>query len=271
MASPLPGYPAGIAASASDAELVAVVQSRPPGDPPREAACEILVRRHEHIVRSCARRYGGAPEPLEDLIQVGYVGLMKAINGFNPELGDSLAAYAQPTVSGEIKRHFRDKRWQMRVLRPVQELWLRLKAAGPELAQQLGRQPTTAELAAHLGVPEEDITSARLAEAAFQVDSLDAPLGAGDAHSISYRDLIGAEDPAFEHAEDMEAVWQYSRDLPEREQRLLMMRFYGNMTQEQIAGKLGISQMHVSRLLTHALTQLRSRLNQAQAGQPAAR
>jgi RNA polymerase sigma-B factor len=260
VASQLPGYPAGPTASAPDGELVMLVQTRPPGDPERQAACAILVQRYEHIVRSCAYRYRSAPEPVEDLMQVGYVGLMKAINGFNPEYGHSLAAYAQPTVSGEIKRHFRDKRWQMRVRRQMQELRLRLNAVTPELAQRFGRQPTAAEIAAHLAVSEEDVASARLAEGAFQVDSLDAPLGADDAGSVSYGDLIGAEDPAFQHVEDMDAVWQYSQELPEREQRLLMMRFYGNMSQDQIASKLGVSQMHVSRLLTHALTQLRDRL-----------
>jgi RNA polymerase sigma-B factor len=270
MTSPLAGYPAGVAVSAPDAELAELVQSRPPQDPVRQAACEILVRRHEGIVRSCAYRYRDSPEPIEDLLQVGYVGLMKAINGFDPAVGASLAGYAQPTVSGEIKRHFRDKRWQLRVRRQIQDLRLELRAAVPDLAQQLGRQPGTAELAAHLGVPEADVAEARLAERAMYVDSLDAPAAPDDLGSGSVGSLVGAEDPAFEHVADMDAVWQYSQELPERQQRLLMMRFYGNMTQEQMARELGISQMHVSRLLSAALARLRERLARDQAGETAA-
>jgi RNA polymerase sigma-B factor len=250
----------------SDADLLRVVQSRPGSDPERQAACEILVGRHEGIVRSCVYRYRAAPEPAEDLMQVGYVGLMKAINNFDPEVGDSLAAFAQPCVSGEIKRHFRDKRWQIRVRRSAQELRLRIRAATAELTQQLSRPPSDAELAAHLGVTEAEVADAQLASQAYQVASLDAPAGTAD-DSSSLADLIGAEDPALEHAIDMESVWKHCAELPPREQRLLMMRFYGNMTQAQIGQELGISQMHVSRLLGHALAYLREQVTGI-AGQP---
>src|SRR3984893_9506044 len=134
----------------ADADLLRLVQSRPADDPERQAACEILVGRYENIVRSCVYRYRTGPELSEDLMQVGYVGLMKAINNFDPEVGDSLAAYAQPCVSGEIKRHFRDKRWQIRVRRSTQELRLRIGAVTSDLTQQLSRPPGDAELAAHL-------------------------------------------------------------------------------------------------------------------------
>jgi RNA polymerase sigma-B factor len=162
-------------------------------------------------------------------------------------------------VSGEIKRHFRDKRWQIRVRRPVQELRLRIRSVTAELTQQLSRPPGDAELAAHLGVTEAEVAATRLAGQAFQAASLDAPAGADD-DSASLGDLIGAEDPALEHALDMEAVWKHAAELPPREQHLLMMRFYGNMTQAQIGQKMGISQMHVSRLLGHALGYLRDRI-----------
>jgi RNA polymerase sigma-B factor len=246
----------------SDAELLGLVQSRPNGDPGRDDACAVLVSRYDNIVRSCAQRYRDTPEAAEDLMQVGYVGLMKAINNFNPEVGDSLAAYAQPCVSGEIKRHFRDRRWQVRVQRSTQELRLRIRSATAELTQQLARPPRDAELAAWLGVTEAEVAQAQLASQAFEVDSLDAPISAGEPDG-RLGDLIGAEDPRLEHALDIDAVWQHCAELPPREQHLLMLRFYGNLTQEQIGAKLGISQMHVSRLLSHALTYLREQMNEA--------
>jgi RNA polymerase sigma-B factor len=243
----------------AERDQLALVQSRPPGDPERDAACEALVARYANIVRACAARYRDSPESAEDLMQVGYVGLMKAINNFDPEVGDSLAAYAQPCVSGEIKRHFRDKRWQIRVRRSTQELRLRIRAVTGDLTQQLSRPPSDTELAAHLGVTEADVADAQLASQAFQVASLDAPVGAAD-DSGSLAELMGAEDPQLEHALDIESVWKHCAELPPREQHLLMMRFYGNMTQEQIGAEMGISQMHVSRLLSHALTYLRDRI-----------
>ena len=246
--------------SLSDADLLGVVRDRPRGDAEREAACAALVSRYDTLVRGCVQRYRDSPEAVEDLMQVGYVGLMKAINNFNPEVGDSLAAYAQPCVSGEIKRHFRDKRWQVRVQRSTQELRLRIRSATAELTQQLARPPRDAELAAWLGVPEAEVIQAQLASQAFMVDSLDAPVGSGDPYA-SLGDLIGAEDPRLEHALDIDAVWRHCTELPAREQHLLMLRFYGNLTQEQIGARMGISQMHVSRLLAHALSYLREQIN----------
>lgn len=244
----------------SDAELLGVVQSLPPGNPGRDAACAELVDRYANIVRSCVARYRDSPESAEDLAQVGYVGLMKAINNFDPAVGDSLAAYAQPCVSGEIKRHFRDKRWHMRVQRQAQELRLRINAANGELTQQLARAPRDAELADYLGVSEADITDALLASQVLQIASLDAPLPAEGGEAGSLADFVGGEDPLLEHTLDIESVWQHCTELPAREQRMLMMRFYGNMTQAQIGAELGVSQMHVSRLLNHALSYLRDRI-----------
>ncbi|HEX5291773.1 MAG TPA: SigB/SigF/SigG family RNA polymerase sigma factor [Streptosporangiaceae bacterium] len=258
------GRPAG--REPGEQEQLALVQARPPGDPERDAACEALVTRYANIVRACAARYRDSPESAEDLIQVGYVGLMKAINNFDPEVGDSLAAYARPCVSGEIKRHFRDKRWQIRVRRSTQELRLRIGAATADLTQELSRPPSDAELAVRLGVTEAEVADAQLASQAFQVASLDAPLGSDDG-SGSLAELMGAEDPQLEHALDIESVWKHCAELPRREQHLLMMRFYGNMSQDQIGAELGISQMHVSRLLSHALTYLRDQITEP--GRPA--
>ena len=245
-----------------DITLLIQMRKLPRDSDERAAMCEILVERYAGLVRSCVRQYRGSPEPAEDLMQVGYVGLLKAINNFDPVLGDSLAAYAAPCVSGEVKRHFRDKRWQVRVCRQAQELRLEMGAATAAMTQQLGRTPSDGELAGRLNVSEDDVLEARKAALAFTAYSLDAPLPAGDDPTLLLADLLGADDEAVEHAIDMEAVNAHWDELPEREQRILVMRFYGNMTQTEISGRLGISQMHVSRLLARALGYLRSQLTE---------
>jgi RNA polymerase sigma-B factor len=242
-----------------DRELLRIVRSQPPASAQRAAACELLVSRHRHLVRSCVQRYKRSPEPAEDLMQVGYVGLLKAINNFDPEVGGSLAAYAQPCISGEIKRHFRDKRWQVHVERSMQELVLQVREATRQLTQQLGHQPADGELAGHLGISDDDLREARRADMVFQPASLDAPLAAG-ADATSLADVLGEEDPEVEHTLDMESVAAHWGELPRREQKILLLRFYGDMTQAEIGEQLGISQMHVSRLLAHALGHLRQRL-----------
>jgi RNA polymerase sigma-B factor len=242
-----------------DRELLRIVRSQPLDSPHRAAACEVLVSRHRNLVRSCVQRYKRSPEPAEDLMQVGYVGLLKAINNFDPEVGGSLAAYAQPCISGEIKRHFRDKRWQVHVERSMQELVLQVREATRQLTQQLGHQPADDELAGHLGISEADLREARRADLVFQPASLDAPL-AGRPDAASLADVLGEEDPEVEHTLDMESVAAHWGELPRREQKILLLRFYGDMTQAEIGQQLGISQMHVSRLLAHALGHLRQRL-----------
>jgi RNA polymerase sigma-B factor len=243
----------------SDSELLARLRGLPRGNAKSEAICEILVSRYAGLVRSCVRPYRRSPEPVEDLLQVGYVGLLKAINNFDPRYGESLAAYAVPCISGEIKRHFRDRRWQVRVGRRAQELLLEMRPAEEALTQQLGRTPDDGELARYLGVPEDDVLEARQAHQVFISYSLDAPLS--DQHDAALLgDILGDDDPAVSHALDMEAVYAHLDDLPEREQRILMLRFYGNLTQDQIARRLGISQMHVSRLLDRALAYLRAQI-----------
>ena len=246
----------------SDNELLAMVQSLPKGSEDRSRVCEILVDRYQRLVRSCVRQYRGSPEPVEDLMQVGYVGLLKAINNFNPEFGDSLSAYASPCVSGEIKRHFRDKRWQIHVRRQAQELLLEMRKVTEVMTHQLGRIPTDAELAERLHVSPDDVNEARQADLVFSTYSLDAPLSDREDPSL-LADVLGEEDPAMEHTLDMTALDAHWEDLPEREQRILVLRFYGNLTQTEIGDRLGISQMHVSRLLTRALAHLRDQLTGA--------
>jgi RNA polymerase sigma-B factor len=246
----------------SDNALLVRLRTLPHGSAKREAICEILVSRYARLVHSCVRPYRHSPEPAEDLVQVGYVGLLKAINNFDPDCGDSLNSYAQPCISGEIKRHFRDRRWQLRVRRQDQELLLEIRAAEETLTQQLGHTPDDRELARHLDVTEHGVHQARQAHQAFAAYSLDAPLSSGD-DPAALGDLLGEDDPDLAHATDIEAVRAHLDELPEREQRILMWRFYGNLTQSQIGARLGISQMHVSRLLERALSYLRGQLTES--------
>jgi len=272
--APLAPAPAGRTledlAGLDDGGLLRIVRSEPLSSARRAAACELLVGRHRNLVRSCVQRYRRSPEPTEDLMQVGYVGLLKAINNFDPDVGGSLAAYAQPCISGEIKRHFRDKRWQVHVERSVQELVLQVREATRQLTQRLGHLPRDEELTGHLGISGADLREARRADLVFQPASLDAPL-AGRPDAASLADVLGEEDPEVEHTLDMESVAAHWGELPRREQKILLLRFYGDMTQAQIGQQLGISQMHVSRLLAHALAHLRQRLLGPQDAAPAAR
>jgi RNA polymerase sigma-B factor len=248
-------------AGLGDRELLAIAGSLPPGSGRRAAARELLVSRYGHLVRACARRYSRGPEPAEDLMQVGYVGLLKAIGNFDPAAAGAggLAAFAQAYVSGEVKKHFRDKRWPVRVPRPLQELVLQVRAEAGQLAQDLGRAAAEPDLARHLGVTGEALREARRAELAFQPGSLDAPLS-GEPGGATLADLLGAEDPRLERMLGMRAVATHWGELPPREQEILIMRFYGDMTQAQIGQQLGISQMQVSRLNARALAHLRTRL-----------
>jgi RNA polymerase sigma-B factor len=240
-------------------ELLALVASLPLSSERRAAARDLVVSRYRALVLSCARGYSGSPEPAEDLIQVGYVGLMKAINNFDPAFGHGLSTYARTCILGEIKRHFRDKRWQVHVERPTKELMLAVREATGRLAQELGRTPADAELARDLAVPDADIRGARLAELVLQPVSLDGPVSRPDGGD-SLADLLGWEDPRLEHLLGMQTIATHWGELPPREQKILILRFYGDMTQAQVGQQLGISQMHVSRLLTHALSRLRPHL-----------
>jgi RNA polymerase sigma-B factor len=256
---PLPGAPGWTAredlTGLDDLALLSLVHSPAQG----AAARELLVTRYQSLVWSCVRPYLRSPVPAEDLVQVGYVGLLKAIGNFDPAAGVNLAAYARPCISGEIKRHFRDKRWQLRVSRPVQELVLQVRDAAEPLAQQLGRTPTGSDLARHLGISGDEVRQARLAELAFESFSLDAPL-AGQRGLVTLGDALGQEDPRLEHVLSMRAVAAHWGELPPREQQILIMDFGGGMSQARIGRQLGISQMHVSRLRAGALSYLRARL-----------
>src|SRR5215469_5685792 len=195
-----------------DHELVHKVQSLPRASAGREAACEVLILRYRPLVRSCALRYRESPETTEELMQAGYVGLLKAINNFDPAIGPNLAVYALPCITGEIKRHFRDTRWHVHVKRSAQELRLAARKAVPELTQELSRTPRDDELARHLKVHEQAIADARRAEMVFQAWSLDAPVAGGEEDVLA--DLMGEEDTQIEHTVAMQAVLAHWGDLP---------------------------------------------------------
>jgi len=260
---PTPPAPAGWTrrglAELDDRELLGIAGSLPRFGQRRMAACELLVVRYRYLVRSCVQRYNRGPEPAEDLMQVGYVGLVAAINNFDPAVGCSLATYARSNINGEIKRYFRDKRWHVHVVRPVKELVTQVRTATWQLAQELGRIPTESDLAASLGVSGHDLRNAQLAEMAFEPSSLDAPLS-GQPGTALLADLFGEEDPQLDHMLHMQAVATHWGELSAREQKILLMRFYGGMTQDKIGQQLGISQIQVSRLLGRALGYLRPRL-----------
>jgi len=245
----------------ADEELLARCHALPVRSAGHAAVSGVLVERYGGLVRACVRPYQGSPEPVEDLMQVGYVGLLKAINNYDPAFGNGLRSYAAPCITGEIKRHFRDKRWQVHVSRPAQELLLRMRAATEELTQDLGRDPGDDELAGWLGVSLEEVREARQAAQVFTAYSLDAPASGDGDDPAELGDLIGEEDAGIDQAVSMQGVTEHWDELPEREQRILVLRFYGNLTQAEIGTRLGISQMHVSRLLARALAYLRKRLD----------
>jgi RNA polymerase sigma-B factor len=246
-------------AARPDQELLRLIHDRRRDSRTAARACEVLVARYESLVRSCARRYQSSPESADELMQVGYVGLMKAINRFDPDLGTSLAPYAVACVSGEIKRHFRDRRWQVRVKRSAQELVLELRTATADLAQRLQRHPTDEEIASYLRVGPEEVRAARYADLGFSAWSIDAPIS-DEPEAGSLADLLGSEDPQMEHTVDMAALEAHWSELPKRQQQILLLRFYGNMTQAEIGQQVGLSQMHVSRLIAQSLSYLRDRM-----------
>lgn len=228
-------------------------------DPRRARVRDELVEMHLPLVEYLARRFRNRGEPLDDLVQVATIGLIKSVDRFDLERGVEFSTYATPTIVGEIKRHFRDKGWAIRVPRRLQELKLALTKATSELSQRNGRSPTVAELAVQLGMTEEEVLEGLESANAYSAVSLDAP-DSGDDDSPAVADSLGVIDESLEGVEYRESLKPLLEQLPPREKKILLLRFFGNMTQSQIAGELGISQMHVSRLLARTLTRLREGL-----------
>ena len=218
-----------------------------------------LVELNLALVHFAAGRFRTRSEPMEDIVQVGTIGLIKAIDRFDPEREVEFPTFAMPTILGEIKRFFRDTSWAVHVPRRLQELRLSLARAGDELAQRLDRSATAAELAAHLNVSEEEVCEGLVASNAYSVSSLDAQPSEDDSEG-SFADRVGTIDPGLEGIENLESLRPLIAQLSERERTLLSLRFVSELTQSQIGEELGISQMHVSRLLSRALGKLRAHL-----------
>lgn len=228
----------------------------------RAGARDSLVHLHLPLVEHCARRFRNRGEPFEDLVQVGTIGLIKSIDRFDTERGVEFSTYATPTIIGEIKRYFRDKGWAIRVPRRLQELRMQISAATAELTQSLGRSPTPSELAQNIGCTVEEILEGIESSNAYSTLSLDAGDNSDEGGAATMLDAIGIDDAGLEHVEIRESIKPLLESLPPREKTILMLRFFKNMTQSQIAAEIGVSQMHVSRLLNRTLEQLRVSLEE---------
>jgi RNA polymerase sigma-B factor len=209
------------------------------------------------LARRLASRYRGRGEPLEDLYQVAALALIKAFDAFDPARQTAFGSYAVPTIEGALKRHFRDTTWRLRVPRPTQEMAVRLGPAVAVLSQQLGRSPTLAELAGHLDVAEQEVAVARDAWRARQPDSLDT-LAATDGQPRPVLDTVGVNDARLDAVIEWHRLRPLLVTLTDRQRRILAMRYFTDLTQADIAAKVGLSQMHISRLLTRTLLQLRA-------------
>ncbi|MBA2536725.1 MAG: SigB/SigF/SigG family RNA polymerase sigma factor [Actinobacteria bacterium] len=229
-------------------------------------ARERLIEQYLPLVRALAARYARGGDQLEDLIQVGCIGLIKAIDRFDLERGVELTTYATPTITGEIRRHFRDKGWSIRLPRGLQELNLRLSQLIEVMSGDLHRSPTIRELADAAGVTEEEVLEALESNDAYLTVSLSAPSLGDDGDVPDRLESIGEIDPGFEAGEDRVLLTPALTVLDERERKILDLRFHAGLTQSQIALELGISQMHVSRLIRTALDKLRAQIPGADDG-----
>ena len=239
--------------------LLAAMAALPVGDPSRPALRADAIEAWLPLARHLTRRYTGRGEPTDDLIQTATIGLIKAVDRFDPGFGVDFVGFAIPTIVGEIKRHFRDRTWSIRVPRRLQELRLAITTANATLTHTLGRLPTVADIAVHLNVTEEDVLEGLEGARAYRATSLSTPVGT-DGATTELGDILGGEDHEFELTELRIALGPAMAALDERERTILTLRFYGNKTQSEIAEQIGISQMHVSRLLAKALLKLRKHL-----------
>lgn len=228
-------------------------------DQERAGRREEAIRTHMPLAQRLARTFHGRGEDLDDLVQVAMLGLIKAVDRFDPERGVAFSKFAVPTILGELKKHFRDSAWSLHVTRRMQELHLQISRAQPVLTQTLGRSPSVADLAEHLEISEVEVLAGLGCGGAYNTRSLNSPVSMEDG-AIELGQLIGEPDERLESVPDRQALRQHVAELPAREQRILYLRFFCDLTQNQIATKLGISQMHVSRLLTQSMSALRARL-----------
>ena len=241
-----------------DVDFVALIEAYRAGD---ESVRDQLIERYMPLVKNLAARYSGRGEPHEDLIQVGSIGLLLSIERFDTSREVQFTTYAVPTIVGEIQRHFRDRAWALHVPRRMKELSVRISRTVQTQTADLGRAPTIAELAAMTGASEEDVVEALQTSEAYSTRSLSQPLG-HDGDDETMQDVLGHDDRGFAEVEDMVLVEAGLDALDERERRIVELRFFDGLTQSEIAAQIGISQMHVSRLLRRALITMRGRLEE---------
>lgn len=253
------GTPGSVSGRVDDATVLELFE-RLTDDP---TARESIVMLFQPLAEYLARRFAGRGEALDDLIQVANLGLLGAIDRFDLSHEVQFSTYAAATIVGELKRHFRDKGWTIRVPRRLQELGLRINRLLPTINQELGRSPTIAELAARLEVDQEEIVDAMEAAQAYSTMSLDAPVNEEGGTAL---DALGEPDPSMERLDEWESIAPAIRDLPARERRVLYLRFFSGLTQSEIAKEIGVSQMHVSRILTQTLRTLRGSLGPQSVG-----
>jgi RNA polymerase sigma-B factor len=228
-------------------------------DPRRAKLRDELVTGHLPLAEHIAQRFSGRGVARDDLVQVATVGLINAVDRFDPERGSDFLSFAVPTVMGEVRRHFRDSGWLIRVPRRLKELHLSINNASTQLSQSLGRAPTPSEIAKHLNLSREEVMDGLEAGNAYNSMSLDEVLSA-DTENLALGDTLGEIDANLEGVENHEILSPLLREIPERERHILALRFVHNLTQTQIAERVGVSQMHVSRLLAKTLQQLRTRM-----------
>jgi RNA polymerase sigma-B factor len=232
----------------------------PDGSPQFQRQRDAIVERCLPLADHIARRFDGRGESRDDLVQVARVGLVNAVIRFDVEAGSDFVSFAVPTIMGEVRRHFRDNSWSVKVPRRLKELHLRLGTATQELSQRLGRAPTPSELAAELEMDRDEIVEGLIAGSSYKTLSIDGGSSSGTEEAPAIADRIGDVDANLDRIEDREALRPLLASLPERERTVLMLRFFESMTQTQIAERVGISQMHVSRLLAKSLARLRDQL-----------
>jgi RNA polymerase sigma-B factor len=237
------------------ADYALLMRYRRGGD---DVARDELVERFLPLSRQLARRYARPNEPIDDLFQVASMGLLKAIDRFDPARGNAFSTFAVPTIVGELKRYFRDTGWAVHVPRPIQERIGQVNRAVNELSRDMGRSPTPHELAERTGASVEEVLEALEAAKAFDAVSLDMPRGGGDSEGSAYAETVGAFDERFEMVEYNAVIEPTLAALPERDRLILRLRFERDLTQSEIADRLGISQMHVSRIIRRSLDRLRT-------------
>jgi RNA polymerase sigma-B factor len=243
----------------SSAEELIKVMAGLPADHPRRAVLRgRAIEAWLPLARHLAARYNGRGEPADDLLQTAVEGLIKAVDRYDPDRGVEFSGFAIPTILGEVKRHFRDRTWSVRVPRKMQELRIAITEANNTLLHTLGRSPTVADVARHLGRTEEEVLEGLEGARAYAATSLSTPVS-GD-QSLELGETLGADDGEYEATELRMVLGAALTTLDEREQKILSLRFYGNLTQSDIASQIGVSQMHVSRLITKALAKLRTEI-----------